>query len=94
MAYIIPSACGIVINLKYTRDISSLVIQSVVCLIGIIVSISGIVSIIHKIIKGYECSHGIEMPYCNSNGVFQNTFASSNFTFIYSINSTVNNTVF
>jgi sodium-coupled neutral amino acid transporter 11 len=84
LAYILPSACAILINLKYEKNIEKIILPSIIFLIGFGVLVSGLVSIIHKILIGYECSHGLEMAYCNTRRFVSSSSFSQNQTSLYS----------
>jgi sodium-coupled neutral amino acid transporter 11 len=68
LGYIIPSMCAIKIN--YSRENSTLkgfLLPITILLIGLVVFISGMHSVLHKIMKNeLKCSHGNEMFYCKT----------------------------
>lgn len=69
LAYVLPSLCTILVNYKQDRRIECKnLIPLIVCLIGILVVISGLISISHKIKNGLidDCSHD-QMSYCIRN---------------------------
>lgn len=67
LAYVMPSLCTIIIYTRISRgekQLKKIILSCLVCLIGVTVAISGLVSIIHKVKNGYTCSHGKEPAYC------------------------------
>ena len=68
LAYVMPSLCTIIIYTRVSRErkLKKIILSSLVCLIGLTVAISGLVSIFHKVKEGYTCSHGKEPSYCYS----------------------------
>jgi ACR3 family arsenite efflux pump ArsB len=64
LAYVLPGLCTIVINCKRGENYIESFRAILIFLIGIVIFIFGVISIIHKIQYGYDCSHGKEMSYC------------------------------
>lgn len=98
LAYILPSICTVLINYRVDRKISSVLVPIGLGLIGLFVLVAGLISVVDKIVNGYECSHGNELIYCStfrglsnaSQSVFVNVSATSTTTnrFISSTNLT------
>jgi hypothetical protein len=65
LAYILPSLCAVVINYRQGKYYKESFKAMLIFLIGLVVVVSGLISIFHKIINGYDCSHGKEMSYCS-----------------------------
>lgn len=66
LAYIMPSLCCIFYNYKNDHKIKNYILPGLIFLFGIIINISGLVSIIDKIKDGYTCSKGVEYAYCHN----------------------------
>jgi hypothetical protein len=61
-----PSLCCIFYNYKNDHKIKNYILPGLIFLFGIIINISGLVSIIDKIKDGYTCSKGVEYAYCHN----------------------------
>ncbi len=72
LAFVMPSLCTIFFYLRNERKISNFILPSLVCLFGLTIIISGLVSIIDKLKKGYTCFNGLEFSYCDLT-FFKNT---------------------
>lgn len=90
LGYIMPSLCAILINYRSDKNYLEMIKPVVVLTIGVVVVVSGVVSVIHKIMNGYDCSHGSEMNYCKKlNKELFSSFVNNNRTKMF--NLTVNN---
>lgn len=66
MAYILPPLCivNIMYKLENKRKLSLYIAPIAVFLIGVFFVVSGIISASQQLVKGFQCSHGVEPAYC------------------------------
>ena len=70
LAFVMPSLCTIFFYLKNERKLANFILPIFVCLFGLTIIVSGLVSIYDKLKKGYTCFTGLEFSYCNFNNTF------------------------